>query len=107
LPLSTCSAAVKIIARVIAAGEASILDAGLPLLELLGGLALVAAQFGDQREHARGDAIDLAWSLPSPCNPGRAGRWRPRGRRPCPRPVAATFAFLRHDTCTRTGRLLS
>jgi len=69
LPLSTCSAAVKIIARVIAAGEASILDAGLPLLELLGGLALVAAQFGDQREHARGDAIDLAWSLPSPCNP--------------------------------------
>jgi hypothetical protein len=55
----------------------------------------VAAQFGDQREHTPNDAIDLAWSLPSPCNPAMSA------------PVAATFAFLRHDTCTRTGRLLS
>src|ERR1035437_7808927 len=30
----------------------ALLDAGLPLLELLGGLALVAAQFGDQRDHS-------------------------------------------------------
>jgi hypothetical protein len=32
-----------------------LLDAGLPLLQFLGGLALVAAEFGDQRDYAGGD----------------------------------------------------
>jgi hypothetical protein len=34
----------------------ALLDAGLPLAQFLGALALVAAEFGDQRDHAAVDA---------------------------------------------------
>jgi len=47
-------------ARVIAASDASrglaLLDAGPPLLQFLGGLARVAAEFGDQRHQGAVDA---------------------------------------------------
>jgi hypothetical protein len=38
----------------IAVQKASVIAAGLPLAEFLGGLALMAAEFGDQRDHAGG-----------------------------------------------------
>jgi hypothetical protein len=47
-------------ARVIAVGDASEglarLDTGLPLAQFFGSLALVAAEFSDQRDHAEVDA---------------------------------------------------
>jgi hypothetical protein len=43
-----------------------VLDAGLPLLQFLGRLALVAAQFGDQRDHSGVDAGHQPIGLPLP-----------------------------------------
>ena len=63
------------------------IDAGLPLLQFLGRLALVAAEFGDQRDHAGIDAGASADHLSFPCNHAPASRRRRWGNRLCPRPL--------------------
>jgi hypothetical protein len=42
--------------RAVTVNPLVLLDAGSPLAQFLGRLALVGAEFGDQRDHAGGDA---------------------------------------------------
>jgi hypothetical protein len=66
------------------------MDTGLPLLQFLGGLALVAAQFGDQRDHPGIDARHQPGRRSCPCRRAPATRWRRRADRLCPRPLVRT-----------------
>src|ERR1019366_8942652 len=65
----------------------TLLDAGPPLAQFFGGLPLMAAQFGDQRDHAGVDAGPPAGPRSFPCSRAPATRWRRRANRPCPRPA--------------------
>src|ERR1035437_6592695 len=67
-------------------GGLALLDAGLPLLQFLGDLALVAPHFGDQRDHAGVDGrhqdvgfLPLVVPASSPlAPPGRSAMSAPR-----------------------------